>query len=70
MTAVASIFDFRLNFNNFWYFLQYFLPFFESTGLSVQENKFKIDFQDGRHGGQLLFPTGMMLSIFNLQVTP
>ena len=30
---------------------QYFLASFESVGLSVQEKKFKIDFQDGDHLG-------------------
>ena len=29
---------------------------FESIALSVQEKKFKIDFQDGRHGRTLGFP--------------
>ena len=36
----------------------------------VQEKKGKIDFQDGCHGGQLRFPIGMILAIFDLQVTP
>ena len=35
---------------------QYFLPSFESIGRSVQEKKFKIDFQDGHHG----FPIGQI----------
>ena len=39
---------------------------FESIGLSVQEKKRKIDFQDGRHG----FPIGTILAVFDLQVTP
>ena len=39
-------------------------------GLSVQEKKRKIDFQDGCHGGHLGFPIGMILAIFDLQVTP
>ena len=38
----------------------------ESTGLSVQEKKQKIDFQDGRHLG---FPIGTILATFDLQVT-
>ena len=38
----------------------------ESTGLSVQEKKRKIDFQDGGHLG---FPIGTILAIFDLQVT-
>ena len=41
----------------------------ESIGLSVQEKKRKIDFQDGCHGGHLGFPIGMILAIFDLQVT-
>ena len=39
---------------------------FESTSLSVQEKKRKIDFQDGGHLG---FPIGTILAIFDLQVT-
>ena len=42
----------------------------ESTGLSVQEKKRKIDFQDGGNGGHLGFPIGTILAIFDLQVTP
>ena len=38
-------------------------------GLSIQEKKRKIDFQDSAHGGHLGFPIGMILAIFNLQVT-
>ena len=38
----------------------------ESTGLSVQEKKRKIDFQDGGHLG---FRIGTILAIFDLQVT-
>ena len=67
--------------NNFSYFLsishpnaykstQCFLASLESTGLSVQEKKGKIDFQAGGHGGHLGFPIGMTLAIFDLQVTP
>ena len=41
----------------------------ESIGFSVQEKKRKIDFQDGCHGGQLGFPIGRILAIFDLQVT-
>ena len=42
----------------------------ESTGLSVQENQRKIDFQDGCHGAHPGFTIGMILAIFDLQVTP
>ena len=38
---------------------------FKSTGLSIQKNKFNIDFQDGRYLG---FPIKMILAIFDLQV--
>ena len=43
-----------------------FLASLELIGLSVQEKKRKIDFQDGGHLG---FPIGTILAIFNLQVT-
>ena len=39
----------------------------ESVGLSVQDKKRKINFHDGGHLG---FPIGMILAIFDLQVTP
>ena len=42
-----------------------FLPSFKSIGLSVQEKKRKIDFQEGGHGGQLGFPIGTILAIFD-----
>ena len=38
----------------------------KSIGLSVQEKKFNIDFQDGGHLG---FPIRMLLATFDLQVT-
>ena len=38
-------------------------------GLSVQENKRKIDFQDGGHGSHLGFRIGTILAILDLQVT-
>ena len=41
----------------------------ESIGLSVQEKKRKIDFQDGCQSGHLGFPIGTILAIFDLQVT-
>ena len=41
----------------------------ESIGLSVQEKKRKLDFQDGSNGGHLGFPIGTILAIFDLQVT-
>ena len=47
-----------------------FLPSFKSVGLLVQKKKRKIDFQDGRHGSHLGFPTGTILIIFDQQVTP
>ena len=45
------------------------LPSFESNGLSVQEKKRKIDFQDDCHGGHLGFLIGMILAIFDLKIT-
>ena len=47
-----------------------FLASLEAIGLSVQEKKRKIDFQDGGHGGHLGFPIGSILATFDLQVTP
>ena len=44
-----------------------FLASLEAIGLSIQEKKRKIDFQDGGHLG---FPIGTILAIFYLQVTP
>ena len=41
----------------------------ESIGLSVQEKKRKINFQDGVHGSHLGFPIGTILATFDLQVT-
>ena len=72
MAAMAAILDFW----SAWFLLfliykstQCFLASLESTGLSVQEKKGKIDFQDGGHGGHLGFPIGTILAIFDLQVT-
>ena len=66
----AWIYD-RHDFSYFWSESpQCFLPSFESTGLSVQEKKRKIDFQDGCHGGHLGYRIGTILAIFDLQVTP
>ena len=39
-------------------------------GLSVQEKKFKLDFQDYGHCGHLGFPSGKSLAVFDQQVTP
>ena len=43
---------------------------FESIALSVQEKKFKTDFQDGCHGSNLEFPIATIWAIFYLQVIP
>ena len=43
---------------------------FESIALSVQEKKFKTDFQDGRYSRNLGFPIATIWAIFDLQVTP
>ena len=68
--AIWAILDYRFKrfFQLFTYkSLWYFLPSFESFGISVQE-KFKISFQDGGRGGHLRFPIGIILAIFDLQV--
>ena len=46
----------------------YFLPSFKLFGLSVQENKHKIHFQDSGHGGYFGFP--IILAIFDVQIGP
>ena len=43
---------------------------FKSIALSVQEQKFKTDFQDARHGRNLGFPVATIRAIFDLQFTP
>ena len=43
-----------------------FLASLESIGLSVQEKKRKITFQDGCHGGHLGFLISTILAIFDL----
>ena len=63
MAAMAWIYD-RHDFSYFWPLC--FLASLESIGLLVQEKKQKIDFQDGCHGGQLGFPIGTILAIFDL----
>ena len=85
MAAMAALLNFRSarfwrpawisDRHNFSYSFIYkssrcFLASLESTGLSVQEKKRKIDFQDGGHGGHLGFSIGTILAIFDLQVTP
>ena len=46
-----------------------FLPSLKSISLSVQEKKWKIDFQDGHHGGHHGLPISRILAFLNLQVT-
>ena len=43
---------------------------FESIALSVQQKKFRTDFQDGCHSRNLGFPIAMISANFDLQVTP
>ena len=71
MAAMAAILDFQLEQFYFFYYKlpRCFLPSFESIGLSVQEKKRKINFQDSRHGGHLRFPIGTIRAIFDLKVT-
>ena len=47
-----------------------FLPSFKSVGLSVQEKKRKIDFQDGCQGSQFGLTIRTILAIFDLQDSP
>ena len=73
MATMVAILDFRLEW--LWLLLIYksspcFLPSFKSIGLIVQENKWKIDFQDGHRDSHLGFLIRMILAIFALQVTP
>ena len=42
---------------------------FKSIALSVQEKKFKTEFQDGLHGRYFGFPIATIWVIFDLQVT-
>ena len=73
MVAMAAILDFRPErFKLFFIYksLRYFLPSFESIGPSVQEKKFKIDFQDSSHGSHLELQIRTILAIFDLQVAP
>ena len=59
----------RHDFSYFWSTSPWcFLASLESIGLSVQEKR-KIDFQDGGHGGHLGFPISMILATFDLQIT-
>ena len=59
MGTILAVFDLQVT--------RCFLPSFKSSGLSVQEKKPKIDFQDSVHLG---FPIRTILTIFNQQVTP
>ena len=69
MAVMEAILDFQLA--RFELFLMYkssqcFLASLESIGLSVQEKKRKIAFQDGCHGGHLGFLISTILAIFDL----
>ena len=45
----------------------YFQWSFEPTGLSVQEKRIEVNFQDGNRGGHLWFQIGTILTIFDLR---
>ena len=49
---------------------RYFLPSSKSISLSVQEKKFKIDFQDGVRSSHFGFLNVTILAIFDLYVAP
>ena len=69
MAAMAAILDLRsAQFELFFIYMSHlcFLQSLDSIGLSVQEKKQKIDFQDGCHGSHLGFPIGTILAIFDL----
>ena len=73
MAATAAIVDFRSETILAFFYISTCHPdasYQISIGLLVQEEKQKIYFQDGRHGGQLVFPIGTILAIFDRQVTP
>ena len=52
------------------YINEQFKPSFKPVSILVHEEKRKIDFQDGHHGGHLGFLIRMILASFDLQVTP
>ena len=66
MAAMVAVLDFRAERNKLLIYKspRYFLLSFKSTGLSVQEKKRKIDFQDGSHGCYLGFPIETILAFF------
>ena len=68
MAATLAILNFRSErFSSFWPTCHPDAAYcFKSIGLSVQEEKWKIDFQDGRHG---TLPVGLILASFDLQIT-
>ena len=71
MAARATILDFWSEWFKLFLinkYLRYFLLNFKSIGLSIQEKKFKIDFQDSNYGGNLVFLIRAILAIFDLQV--
>ena len=49
---------------------RYFLSSFVSVGISIQEKKFKIYFQNRGHSDHLGLPIGTILATFFLQVAP
>ena len=69
MAIMASWFSNRKDFSFFWATSLMLPTKFKSTGLSVQEKKQKIDFQDSIHSGHLGFQIVIILAIFDLQVT-
>ena len=46
----------------------YFLLLFESTGVSVQEKKHKMYYQNNLYGRFLWCPLGTILAVFDLQI--
>ena len=48
---------------------RYFVLSFKSIGHSVEENKFQIDFQDGRHDGHLGSNIRTVLPVFDVRLS-
>ena len=68
MAAMAAILDFQSERFQLFYLKVTPLPptRFQVNWPFGQEKKLKIDFQDGCHGGHLVFPIGRILAIFDL----
>ena len=57
-TTMGSMIPKEVKYNLHYKSSLYFISSFESVGLSVNEKYFKIDFQNGGHGGHIEIPMG------------